>query len=336
MKTVLQKPSLMYFLPILLPIFFIADIAYGTVSIPFQEVIHVLLGGVSEKKSWEIIIWQFRLPKTLTAILVGSGLSVCGLQMQTLFRNPLADAYTLGISSGASLGVALLILGGVGFAHFLGQWAIVISAIVGALGIMAIILLITNYIQQMVSLLIVGLMLGNGVAAFIIILQSFSGKEELQRFAYWTYGTLSAVDWEKMKVFLPMVLIGVFLSMFFYKSLNILVLGDNYAKSLGLNIKQTRWKIILLNSILTGSITAFCGIIGFVGIAVPHLSRYLLGTNNHKLLLPVSALLGALLMLVCDMLCQIPNSPHVLPINAITALVGVPVVVWVIMQRRYK
>jgi len=318
----------------LLLIFFIVDVGYGSVYIPFDEVFNILIKKSTEKKSWEIIVWQFRLPKALTALLVGAGLSVSGLLMQTLFRNPLADAYILGISSGASLGVALLILAGIGFTSFAGQWAIALSAVVGAVASMVLVLLVATRVHQVVSLLIIGLMLGNGIGALIVILQSFSNKEELQRFAHWTYGSLGGVDWEKISIFAPCLLIGLFLSIFLSKPLNALLLGDNYALSMGLNIQKTRLHIILITSLMTGCITAFCGVIGFVGLAVPHMCRYLFDTSEHKILLPACALAGAALMLACDILCQVPYSPHVLPINAITALVGVPVVVWVILRKR--
>ncbi|SFE94233.1 FecCD family ABC transporter permease [Thermoflexibacter ruber] len=334
MKTLLGKSYPFFIFFFLLLVFFIADVSYGSVYIPLDEVFNILLKKNTEKKSWEIIVWQFRLPKATTALLAGAGLSVSGLLMQTLFRNPLADAYILGVSSGASLGVALLILAGVGFASFAGQWAIAVSAVVGAASIMALVLFIATQVRQLVSLLIIGLMLGNGVGALIVILQSFSNKEELQRFANWTYGSLGGVDWEKMLILAPLVLVGLFSSIFLYKPLNSLLLGDNYALSMGLNIHKIRIQVILLTSLITGCITAFCGIIGFVGIAVPHICRYLLDTSEHKRLLPACAFLGAILMLACDMLCQLPYSPHVLPINAITALVGVPVVVWVILRRR--
>lgn len=334
MKTLLGKSYPFFIFFLLLLVFFVADVSYGSVYIPFDEVFNILLNKNTEKKSWEIIVWQFRLPKALTALLAGAGLSVSGLLMQTLFRNPLADAYILGISSGASLGVALLILTGVGFVSFAGQWAIALSAVVGAMAIMVLVLFIATQVRQVVSLLIVGLMLGNGVGALIVILQSFSSKEELQRFANWTYGSLGGVDWEKMLILSPLLLVGLFSSIFLYKPLNSLLLGDNYALSMGLNIRKIRIQVILLTSLITGGITAFCGIIGFVGIAVPHICRYLFDTSEHKTLLPACAFIGAILMLVCDMLCQLPYSPHVLPINAITALVGVPVVVWVILRRR--
>ncbi|GAB4481802.1 MAG: iron ABC transporter permease [Thermoflexibacter sp.] len=334
MKTLLGKSYPFFTFFFLLLVFFIADVSYGSVYIPLDEVFNILLKKNTEKKSWEIIVWQFRLPKATTALLAGAGLSVSGLLMQTLFRNPLADAYILGISSGASLGVALLILAGVGFASFAGQWAIALSAVVGAASIMALVLFIATQVRQLVSLLIIGLMLGNGVGALIVILQSFSNKEELQRFANWTYGSLGGVDWEKMLILAPLVLVGLLSSIFLYKPLNSLLLGDNYALSMGLNIRKIRVQIILITSLITGCITAFCGIIGFVGIAVPHICRYLLDTSEHKRLLPACAFLGAILMLACDMLCQLPYSPHVLPINAITALVGVPVVVWVILRRK--
>jgi iron complex transport system permease protein len=332
-NSILHNALLFWILGILLVILFLVNIGYGTVDIPFSTILDILLGKVSEKTGWEVIIWQFRLPKAMTAMLVGAGLSVSGLQMQTLFRNPLADAYTLGISSGASLGVALLILAGVSFANLVGQWAIVTAAILGSLGVMLVVLLVANQVQSIINLLIMGMMLGSGIGAIIIILQSLSGKEELQRYANWSYGTLGAVDWIKMQVFFPIILVGIFVSIFFHKVLNISLLGGNYAQSMGLNLRRTRIHIILINSILVGTITAFCGIIGFVGIAVPHLCRFSFHTSDHKTLLPACLLVGALLMLICDMLCQLPHTPQVLPINAITALVGVPVVIWVIFKR---
>lgn len=334
MRTLLGKSYPFFIFLILLLVLFVANVGYGSVYIPFDEVFNILLKKNTEKKSWEIIVWQFRLPKAFTALLAGAGLSVSGLLMQTLFRNPLADAYILGISSGASLGVALLILAGIGFASFAGQWAVALSAIAGAMTIMFLVLFMATQVRQVVSLLIIGLMLGNGVGALIVILQSFSNKEELQRFANWTYGSLGGVDWEKMLILAPLVLIGLLSCIFLSKPLNSLLLGDNYALSMGLNIRKIRLQIILITSLITGCITAFCGIIGFVGIAVPHICRYLFDTSEHKTLLPACTFIGAILMLVCDMLCQLPYSPYVLPINAITALVGVPVVVWVILRRK--
>lgn len=302
--------------------------------IPLAEVFDILLAKpVGLPPSWEVIVWQFRFPKAIVAVLAGAGLSVSGLQMQTLFRNPLADAYTLGISSGASLGVALLILGGISFGNTTGQWAVITSAVFGSLAVIFIILLIAGKVQSIVSLLIIGMMLGNGIGALIMILQSFSGKEELQRYVNWGYGTLGAVDWAKMQVFLPTVLLGITISFFLYKPLNILLLGENYAQSMGLNLRTTRLYLIFVNSMIIGSITAFCGVIGFVGIAVPHICRRLSNKADHKLLLPACALVGSIFMLLCDMLCQLPNSPQVLPINAITALIGVPVVIWVMVKR---
>jgi iron complex transport system permease protein len=327
------KRLLFFVLPFLLVLLFLANVGYGAVHIPFIDVFKILIGKADElPHSWEVIVWQFRIPKAIVAILAGAGLAVSGLQMQTLFRNPLADAYTLGISSGASLGVALLILGGVSFVSVTGQWAVILAAVVGSLGIIFIVLMIAGRVKNIVSVLIIGMMLGNGTGALIMILQSFSGKEELQRYVNWGYGTLGAVDWAKMQVFFPVALAGILLSLFLHKPLNILLLGENYAQSMGLHLRKTRLLLILINSIIIGSITAFCGIIGFVGIAVPHICRQLFSTSNHKILLPICALVGSLFMLLCDMLCQLPNSPQVLPINAITALIGVPVVIWVMAK----
>lgn len=330
----MQKRILFFVFPFLLIVSFLANISYGTVHIPLAEVFNILLAkSVGLPPSWEVIVWQFRFPKAIVAVLAGAGLSVSGLQMQTLFRNPLADAYTLGISSGASLGVALLILGGISFGNATGQWAVIVSAVLGSLVVMFVVLLMAGRVQSIVSLLIIGMMLGNGIGALIMILQSFSGKEELQRYVNWGYGTLGAVDWVKMQVFFPIVLLGITISVFLHKPLNILLLGENYAQSMGLNLRTTRLYLILINSMIIGSITAFCGIIGFVGVAVPHICRRLFGTADHKLLLSACALVGSLFMLLCDMLCQLPNSSQVLPINAITALIGVPVVIWVMAKK---
>lgn len=329
------KRLLFFVLPFLLVLLFLVNISYGAVHIPFIDVFKILIGKASKTPhSWDVIVWQFRLPKAIVAILTGAGLAVSGLQMQTLFRNPLADAYTLGISSGASLGVALLILGGISFASVTGQWSVIVAAVIGSLGIILVVLLIAGRIKNIVSVLIIGMMLGNGIGALIMILQSFSGKEELQRYVNWGYGTLGAVDWTKMQVFFPIAFIGILLSLFLYKPLNILLLGENYAQSMGLNLRKTRLLLILVNSIIIGSITAFCGIIGFVGIAVPHICRQLFSTSDHRVLLPACALAGSLFMLLCDMLCQFPSSPQVLPINAITALIGVPIVIWVMAKGR--
>lgn len=318
--------------PILLIILFLVNISYGAVSIPLDELCSILIGQKASKSSWEVILWQFRVPKAITAILVGAALSVSGLQMQTLFRNPLADAYTLGIASGASLGVAFFILMGIHLLPSVGHWAVVVAALAGSSAVMFLVFMIAGQLRNMVSLLIIGIMLGSGIGAIIIILQSLSGKEELQRYVNWSYGTLGTVDWQKMQVFLPVILLGVCFSMFLYKPLNIMLLSENYAQSMGLNLRTNRLKLVIINSILVGSVTAFCGIIGFIGIAVPHICRQLFRTSAHQVLLPACVLVGAMLMLACDMLCQLPYTAHLLPINAVTALIGVPIIIWIILQ----
>jgi iron complex transport system permease protein len=329
-----HKQVIFLLFPTLLIIVFFINISYGTVAIPFAELLKSLLGEKTTKSSWAVIIWQFRLPKAITAVLVGTALSVSGLQMQTLFRNPLADAYTFGISSGASLGVALFILAGVNFFPNLNHWSMVVAAFIGSSVVMLLIFLIASNIRNMVSLLIIGIMLGNGIGAIIIILQSFSGKEELQRYINWGYGTLGAVDWQKMQVFLPLVFLGVIFSLFLHKPLNTMLLSENYAQSMGLDLKKNRLILILINSILVGSVTAFCGIIGFIGIAVPHICRQIFRTSLHQILLPACILVGALLMLICDIACQSPYTTQLLPINAVTALIGVPVIIWIILKRK--
>ncbi len=318
---------------------FVLDILLGSVAIEARE-IWAWLKGEAIHPSHEIIIREFRVPKAITAISAGAALSLAGLLMQTLFRNPLAGPFVLGISSGASLGVALLVMAGSligGMAGFFGDFAIAGMAILGAGLVTALVMMIASRIQDSVSLLIIGLMFGSATGALVSILQYFSQPELIQAFVVWTFGSLGGMSIHQVWIFAPILLLGVGLALFCMKSLDNLLLGENYARALGVNVKRTRYIVLIATSVLAGGITAFCGPISFIGLAVPHIARSLLGTSQHRKLLPASMILGAGLLLACDLISQLPGQDNTLPINAITALFGAPVVIWVIIgSKKYR
>lgn len=317
-------------------LFFILDLSLGSVSIPLPETISILLGNGSENESWEQIILLLRLPRVLTAIGVGAGLAVSGLLMQTMFRNPLAGPFVLGISSGASLGVALVVLlGSIISVSILGsKISILLAAGLGAASILIVIILISQRISDSATLLIIGLMFGSISGAVVSVLQYYSQAESLQSYMVWTFGNLGNVRWSDMPVFIGVTLVGLMLAFSVHKPLNSFMLGERQAESLGVNIKKSRIIILIATSLLAGGITAYCGPIAFIGLAVPHLTRVFFSTSNHKVLLPAVAVSGILLMLICDLIAQLPGSDHVLPINAVTAIFGGPVVIWVILRKR--
>lgn len=325
----------------LLVIAFLLDVALGSVHIPLKEVIRVLFSEGSRDDSWVYIIEKIRVPKALTAIVVGCGLSVSGLQMQTLFRNPLAGPSVLGITAGASLGVALVMLsaGSITSIYTIkelgisGSWLIILASSFGAALIMVIIVWISSSLKDNVIVLIIGVMIGNITLSIISIWQYFSSPELIKDYLMWTFGSLGGVTGTQLMLLTVVVAAGLLISFFSSKSLDALLLGDNYARSMGLTVKHARLLIIGSTSILAGGITAFCGPIGFIGIAVPHLARALFNTSNHRILIPACCLIGTVLMLICDIVAQLPGSQSVLPINVITALVGSPVVIWVIAGR---
>ncbi|WP_235831954.1 iron ABC transporter permease [Ancylomarina longa] len=326
------------FLCILL--FLILDLIWGSVSIPVEKVFAILMGE-EVKTSWNYIILNFRLPKAITAILVGAGLSVTGLLMQTLFRNPLAGPYVLGISSGASLGVALMVMASVilpgvfGLVYAsLGSWALVVAAIVGASVIFFIVGMASIRISDSVSLLIIGIMFGSITGAVVSILQFFSTPEQLQSFIVWTFGSLSGVTWIEMRVMAPIVVAGIIMAVLLIKSLDALLLGENYARGVGISVNRIRIGVIICTALVAGTLTAFTGPVAFIGVAVPHIARSIFRTASHKVLLPAVILIGAVLMLCCDMISQLPGNQSTLPINSVTALFGGPVVIWVIIRSR--
>ncbi|WP_298903393.1 iron ABC transporter permease [uncultured Psychroserpens sp.] len=325
-------------LSVVLVLCFFANVSLGSVGIPIEEVFQSIL-GTSTNESWQYIIRDYRLPKAFTAILVGSGLGISGLLMQTLFRNPLAGPFVLGISSGASLGVALVILGasifgGAFSALLVSKWSIVIAASLGSFLVLLAVLLVSSKVRDTMAILIIGLMFGSITAAVVSVLSYFSSAEQLQQYIFWGFGSLGNLSWNELFIFFGIYLLGLILTSLSIKALNTLLLGENYAKSLGLNIKQSRLIIIIATSLLAGTITAFAGPIAFIGLAIPHMTRQLFHTSNHKILLPAVFLFGAIIMLICDSIAQLPTSDYTLPINAITSLIGAPVVVWLLVRKR--
>jgi iron complex transport system permease protein len=326
-------------LSISLVLIFILNVSLGSVFIPFKQTLLALLNENTQNDAWKTIILNYRLPKAITAILVGSGLSISGLLMQTLFRNPLAGPFVLGISSGASLGVAILILGasfiGVNIAAFAyTNWGLAIAASLGAFLVLSAVLLAALKVRNTMSILIIGLMFGSITAAVISVLAYFSSASQLQQYLFWSFGSLGNLTWHEITTFCVIFLIGLLLVVFIIKPLNSLLLGENYAKSMGVNIKLTRNITLISTSLLTGVITAFSGPIAFIGLAVPHLTKLLFKTSNHKTLIPAVAISGAIIMLICDSIAQLPNSQYTLPINAITSLFGAPIIIWLLIRKR--
>lgn len=322
----------------LLIIGFFVNISLGSVSIPTKEIFKSLFGDV-DNESWQYIIQNYRLPKAFTAILVGSGLGISGLLMQTLFRNPLAGPFVLGISSGASLGVALVILGsgffgGIFTTLFISKWSVVIAASLGSFLVLLAVVIVSSKVRDTMAILIIGLMFGSITAAVVSVLSYFSSAEQLQQYIFWGFGSLGNLSWHELFIFFLIYLFGVLLTIVSIKGLNTLLLGENYAKSMGLNLKQSRLIIIIATSLLAGTITAFAGPIAFIGLAIPHMTRQIFHTSNHKTLLPAVFLFGAIVMLICDSIAQLPTSDYTLPINAITSLVGAPVVIWLLVRKR--
>src|SRR5690554_4029981 len=318
---------------------FLVNLSMGSVSIPLTEIISVFVGNGSTKATWEYILIDYRLPKAITAMLAGGGLAISGLLMQTLFRNPLAGPFVLGLSSGASLGVAILILGASAFGGFFGtmllsQWSLVIASALGSFLVLLAVLAVTFRIKDTMAILIIGLMFGSVTTAVVSVLSYFSNAEQLQQYIFWSFGSLGNQSWQGVTILSICFLAGLILSIISSKSLNALLLGENYAISMGLHLKKTTFIIILATSILAGGITAFVGPIAFVGLAVPHLVRQFYKTSNHSVLLPAVLLCGGLLMLICDTIAQLPFSAFTLPINAITSLVGAPVVIWLLVRKR--
>ena len=314
------------FLGVFLVLLFGLDVCSGTIWLwPFGD-----LNPMEQQ-----IVHAIRFPKALTAILAGAALSVSGLMMQTLFRNPLAGPYTLGISSGASLGVALLtMIGGVlsTFNFQLSTIGLPLAAVIGATLVLLLVLAVSKRVTSNVSLLIVGLMFGSIAGALVSLLQNFANPDALKLFIVWTLGSLSSVGWSDMQMLVPVLVAGTLFALLALKPLNGLLLGEDYARGLGIHVERTRLYIVLATGLLAGGVTAFCGPIAFIGVAVPHIARGIFGTSNHRITLPASALIGACLLLVCDLLCSLFIYP--LPVSTVSALFGAPVIIWIILKNR--
>jgi iron complex transport system permease protein len=325
-------------LSLLLVILFVASLLLGSVSLQVKEVLGVILGQEVDPQT-RILVTHFRLPKAITALVVGAALSASGLQMQTLFRNPLAGPYVLGISSGASLGVSLFLLGapllGVSVAsETLRNIGVVGSAWIGAALILAVIMAVSVRLKDIMAILILGMMFGSAASAIVQILQYLSPDSALKSFVVWTMGSLSGVSLQQLGLMSGIVVAGLALSIYLIKPLNLLLLGENYARTMGLNIRWIRFLLFASTTLLAGTVTAFCGPIGFIGIAVPHVARMLTGNADHRVLMPASMLMGSVTMLLCDIIAQLPGHEMVLPVNTITALLGIPIIVLVIVRNR--
>lgn len=329
-----NRIALFVFLLIAVVILFVVDVAIGSVYIPFLQIIKSIFSN--GESAMDIIVLQSRLPRVITAILVGMSLPVAGLLMQTYFKNPIAGPDILGITSGASLAVAIFTMGaGISVAGILpigGSVGMIISGIVGSMIVLFIMLAVSKKISDSVTLLVFGIMLGMAISAFVGLLQYFSEKEALKIFVLWSFGSLSGVTWSQLYLLAPIVIISVALAFSTAKKLNMLLPGETYAKSLGLNTGRIRILLIGITGLLTGAVTAFCGPIAFIGIAISHVSRMLFKTTNHFILMPACVLCGIISMLLCDMISQTPGYNLVLPINTVTALLGAPFVIFILMQ----
>ncbi|NPA95371.1 MAG: iron ABC transporter permease [Thermodesulfobacteria bacterium] len=324
---------------------FIMDIATGSVYVPPAAVLNLLLGKACVNANWSAIVLVFRLPKALCAALAGAGLAVSGLMLQTLFRNPLAGPSVLGITSGASLGVALVILGmgcNIRGASFLaglglgGNVLLVVASAIGAASVLLVILLLARHVESIMTLLIVGILGSFALSSGVSVMVHFSRPELVQTYLAWTFGSFSAVTWPQLKLFAPICLTLLLLSMLLGKPLNGLLLGESYARSMGINNRKIRLVLLALTALLVGTTTAFCGPVGFIGIAVPHLARAAIRTSDHRFLLPCTGLCGATVALVADLIAQLPGHTAVLPLNAVTALIGSPVIIWFILRKRNR
>lgn len=330
---------------ILLLCFFLAlslllNLSLGQVFIPFKEILKSIFMGGSNNSTWDYIILNFRIPKAITAVLVGIGLSISGLLMQTLFRNPLAGPYVLGLSSGSSLGVAFILLGSSFLpvsvnGLFASNFSIVLASCMGSLVVLGFILMAIKKLRDTSMVLIVGLMFSSFSGAIINVLSYFSNAEQLQKYTFWSMGSIGNLTLSQLVILGICVFIGLVISMLSIKSLDAMLLGENYAKSIGVNISKSRLWIIIATAIFAGSITAFAGPIAFVGLAVPHIAKLILQTSSHKTVFVATLLLGAIIMLLCDLISQMPGANFTLPINAVTSMIGAPMVIWLISKRKF-
>lgn len=324
---------------VLLVVAAVLNLVIGSVRIPVTDVLEIVTGNFSGKASWEYIVLEYRLPKLVIACVVGAALSIAGMMMQTLFQNPMAEPYILGVSSGASLGVAICILGKSLFSltlqnYLTGNLTIILFALAGSVLVMFIILGISQRIKQIATLLIVGLMFSSFTSAFVNVLAYFSTAEELKKFTFWNLGSLGNISWQQIYFIVPILCAALAGSFLLNKSLNTLLMGEGYARSMGLNIKRIKFLIILVTCMLVAVCTAFVGPIAFIGLAVPHITRIIYKTTNHFQLFTGNIIIGAFILITCDIICQLPGEQFVLPINAVTSILGAPLVIYLILRNR--
>jgi len=324
---------------LLIAVLFAINLVVGAVDIPLKEVVNILMGGKSEHASWEFIVMQSRLPQGITAMLCGASLAVSGLMLQTAFRNPLADPGIFGINSGASLGVALvmLLMGGsisAGAFSLTGFVATLAAAFVGAMLVMALILMFATMVRNNVMLLIIGIMIGYIATSAISLLNFFATEEGVQSYMVWGLGNFGGVSMEQMPAFVIICLGGLVAALLLIKPLNALLLGERYAENLGINTQRVRNWLLVVTGLLTAITTAFCGPVAFIGLAVPHIARMLLGTENHRSLMPATILTGAAIALICNIICVLPGDRGIIPLNAVTPVIGAPVIIYVILKQR--
>lgn len=334
-----NKKTVCIVISLLIVLLFFANLFYGSVSIPASKVLDILLGKEVERQAWVNIVVQSRLPQTVVALLSGASLAVCGLMLQTLFQNPLAGPSILGISDGANLGVAITMLcfgGNLGFGRIsLGNnLSVVFSALIGALLVLGLIIYFSTKVKNSIMVLIIGMMIGYLASSGIAILNFSATAEGVRSFVMWGMGSFAGVALKQLPFYSTVIIAGLFFSVLMIKPLNALLLGERYAANLGIHITRSRVFILICTGLLTGTVTAFCGPISFIGLAVPHVARLMLGTSNHKLLLPVTLLSGGAIALLCNMMTIMPFSGSVLPLNAITPLLGAPVIIYVIVNRK--
>ncbi len=331
--------SVFLILSLLFVVLLVADLLLGSVVVPLKQIFLSVFPSAETNETFRTIVIDFRLPKAITAILTGAALSISGLQMQTVFRNPLAGPFVLGISAGASLGVALFVLGfssvfAFGAFTVTGAWPLAIVAWIGAFLVMLLVLYVSSRVNDIMTILILGILFSSAVSAIVSILQYFSNESMLKAFIIWTMGSLGSVTNAQLSVMAPAVFLGILLAFFKIKDLNAFLLGENYARSLGVKIISSRIVIFLSTSLLAGTITAFCGPIGFIGIAVPHICRVIFKTSNHLILVPAVILTGSIVMLFSDIVSQLPGMQTTLPINSVTAIIGIPIIMWMIIKNK--
>jgi len=336
----LRRNSILFFIMALGVLgLFLANVSLGSIKIPFSEVIKPFIGEYASRPSWDYIITNYRLPKAIVALLAGIALSVSGLLMQTLFRNPLAGPDVLGLSSGASLGVALVIMGSGLLPAALGlyltsEYGLVLASVSGTFVVLLLVLGVAQRLRDTMSILITGIMFGSFTGAIVGVLSYFSPAEQLKKYTFWALGSLSNLSWQSVGILALLTFIGIIMGIACIKPLDALLMGERYAASMGINIKRSRLLIILATSLLTGCVTAFAGPISFVGLIVPHIARLVFRASNHRVLFFATLLTGAILMLACDILTQLPGTDVVLPINGITSIVGAPVVIALLIKNK--